>query len=72
MAKGNPLEYFAIAGADRKFVWANAKIDGDTVLVWQDQVKDPTAVRYAWDGDPVGCNLFNTEGLPASPFRTDR
>ncbi|MFA6291852.1 MAG: sialate O-acetylesterase [Victivallales bacterium] len=72
VAKGGPLEYFAIAGADRKFVWANAKIDGDTVLVWQDQVKDPTAVRYAWDGDPVGCNLFNSEGLPASPFRTDR
>ncbi|MFZ2657952.1 MAG: sialate O-acetylesterase [Victivallales bacterium] len=72
VAKGGPLEYFAIAGADHEFVWANAKIDGDTVLVWQDHVVDPIAVRYAWDSDPAGCNLFNKEGLPASPFRTDR
>jgi len=67
---GAPLKGFAIAGSDRKFVWADAKIDGDTVVVWSDQVPEPVAVRYAWAINPV-CNLYNTEGLPASPFRTD-
>lgn len=67
---GEPLKGFAIAGADRKFVWADAKIDGDTVVVSSDQVAEPAAVRYAWADNPV-CNLYNKEGLPASPFRTD-
>lgn len=71
MAKGNELKYFAIAGADKKFVWANAKIDGNNVVVWSDQVADPVAVRYAWADNPDGANLYNKEGLPASPFRTD-
>ncbi len=62
---------FAIAGSDRKFVWAQAKITGnDTVEVWSDQVSDPSAVRYAWADNPV-CNLQSREGLPATPFRTD-
>lgn len=61
---------FAIAGADRKFVWADATIDGDTVVVSSPQVSEPVAVRYAWADNPV-CNLYNKEGLPASPFRTD-
>lgn len=64
------IKGFAIAGADKKWVWANAKIDGDSVVVWSDNVKDPVAVRYAWGNNPV-CNLYNKEGLPASPFRTD-
>ncbi len=64
------LKGFAIAGADRKFVWANARIDGDTVLVWNDQVKQPVSVRYGWANNPE-VNLYNREGLPASPFRTD-
>lgn len=64
------LTGFAIAGADRKFVWANARIDGNTVVVWSDAVKNPVAVRYAWANNPE-CNLYNKEGLPASPFRTD-
>jgi sialate O-acetylesterase len=68
---GGPLKGFAIAGADMKFVWAEAEIDGDTVLVWSDRTKTPVAVRYAWANNPV-CNLYNKEGLPASPFRTDR
>ena len=62
---------FAIAGADRKFVWANAKIIAkDKVEVFSDEVPEPVAVRYAWADNPV-CNLQNREGLPATPFRTD-
>jgi sialate O-acetylesterase len=70
-AKGNELKYFAIAGADKKFVWASAKIEGNKVIVWSEQVVDPVAVRYAWADNPDGANLYNKEGLPASPFRTD-
>ena len=73
MAMGDkPLEQFAIAGADHKFVWATAKIIGkNKVLVASNQVTEPEAVRYAWANNPKGCNLYNKEGLPASPFRTD-
>lgn len=70
MVKGDSIKGFAIAGADKKFVWANAKIDGDTVLVWSEQVKKPVAVRYGW-ADWIDCNLYNKAGLPTSPFRTD-
>jgi sialate O-acetylesterase len=68
---GGELKYFAIAGADKKFVWAKAQIVGNTVVVWCDAVKSPVAVRYAWADDPEGANLYNKEGLPASSFRTD-
>ncbi len=71
VAKGGELKHFAIAGKNKKFVWANAKIDGDTVLVWSDKVKDPVAVRYAWADNPASANLYNKEDLPAFPFRTD-
>ncbi|MFA6135005.1 MAG: sialate O-acetylesterase [Phycisphaerae bacterium] len=64
------LKGFAIAGADQKFVWADAKIDGDTVVVSSEKVSDPVAVRYAWANNPV-CNLYNKALLPACPFRTD-
>ena len=64
------LKGFAIAGADKKFVWAKAKIAGDTVVVQSDEVKEPTAVRYGWANNPE-VNLYNKDGLPASPFRTD-
>ncbi len=67
---GEPLKGFAIAGADRKFVWADARIEGNTVVVSSPQVPEPVAVRYAWADNPV-CNLYNRAGLPASPFRTD-
>ncbi len=67
---GGPLKGFAIAGVDRKFVWAQAKIEGDSVVVWSEKVPHPVAVRYAWADNPE-CNLYNKEGLPASPFRTD-
>jgi sialate O-acetylesterase len=68
---GGELKYFAIAEHDRKFVWANAKISGDKVIVWSEKVKMPVAARYAWADNPDGANLYNSEGLPASPFRTD-
>lgn len=64
------VEGFAICGADHKWVWADAKIDGNTVLVWSEKVPAPVAVRYAWADNPT-CNLANGAGLPASPFKTD-
>ena len=69
---GEDLNQFAIAGADKKFVWAHAKIEGDRVIVWMDNVVNPLYVRYAWADNPDGANLFNKERLPASPFRTDK
>ncbi len=72
VAQGGPLQRIQIAGADRQFVWAKAMIDGDTVVVFSEQVPAPRAVRYAWADNPQGCNLYNGQGLPASPFRTDR
>jgi sialate O-acetylesterase len=64
------LQGFALCGEDRNWVWADAKIDGTTVVVWSDKVPKPVAVRYAWADHPV-CNLYNKAGLPAYPFRTD-
>ncbi|PMD99288.1 sialate O-acetylesterase [Siphonobacter sp. BAB-5405] len=69
---GEPLGDFAIAGSDKKFVWAQARIEGDKVVVWSDEVPNPQYVRYAWADNPVHANLYNKEGLPASPFRTDQ
>ena len=71
IAKNGPLQTFEIAGADKKFVPAEAKIDGDTVLVSSADVTNAIAVRYAWSSYPEGCNLYNMAGLPAPPFRTD-
>src|SRR5688572_5559740 len=68
---GEEISEFAIAGTDKKFVWAKAKIDGDKIVVWNDNVANPMYVRYAWADNPVNPNLYNKEGLPASPFRTD-
>jgi sialate O-acetylesterase len=66
---GEELSEFSIAGADKKFVWAKAKIEGDKILVWSDDVQAPLYVRYAWADNPVNPNLSNKEGLPASPFQ---
>lgn len=63
---------FAIAGADKKFVWAKARIEGNKVIVWSNEVANPQYVRYAWADNPVNPNLYNKEGLPTSPFRTDQ
>lgn len=71
IAKGGALKHFAIAGADKKFRWAEAIIKDNKVIVWHTDISKPVAVRYAWADNPEGANLFNKEGLPASPFRTD-
>jgi len=62
---------FAIAGTNKVFAWAQARIEGNKVIVWNDTIPNPVAVRYAWGQNPAGEKLFNTEDLPASPFRTD-
>jgi sialate O-acetylesterase len=69
-ARGGELKGFAIAGVDKKFVWAKAEIQDDKVVVSSPDVSDPVAVRYGWADYPV-VNLWNKDGLPASPFRTD-
>jgi sialate O-acetylesterase len=70
---GEELAHFAIAGSDKKFRWAQAVIENDsTVAVWSEEVAAPRYVRYAWADNPDFANLYNKEGLPASPFRTDR
>jgi sialate O-acetylesterase len=71
VARGEELKTFAIAGSDKRFVWAKAKIENNRVVVWSEMVSNPVAVRYAWADNPEGANLYNAEGLPASPFRTD-
>ena len=70
MCKGDSLIHFTICGEDKKFVPAKAMIEGDEVIVWNDKVKNPIAVRFAWEYIPMH-NFFNKNGLPASPFRTD-
>jgi sialate O-acetylesterase len=72
IVKGDELKGFALAGDDKKFAWAQAKVvDNTTVVVWSEQVPKPASVRYAWAENPV-CNLYNTAGLPAFQFRTDQ
>ena len=71
IARGENLNHFAIAGADKKFVWAKAVIKGKKIEVYHDAIQNPIAVRYAWADNPDGANLYNKENLPASPFRTD-
>ena len=70
LVKEDSLKGFVIAGPDQKFVWAQAIIKGNSVIVWSDAVPHPVAVRYNWADNPGG-NLYNSAGLPASPFRTD-
>jgi sialate O-acetylesterase len=70
VAKGDVLRGFALAGEDRQFRWADARIEGNTVVLSSDAVPAPVAARYSWANNPVG-NLYNAAGLPAGPFRTD-
>lgn len=65
---GGDLNYFALAGINKKFVWAEAIIENNHVVVRSDEIPDPVYVRYAWADNPEGANLYNIEGLPASPF----
>jgi sialate O-acetylesterase len=69
--KDGKLARFAIAGSDKKWAWAEATIDGDSVILKSPDVATPVAVRYAYTMNPAGANLYNKEGIPASPFRTD-
>ncbi len=68
---GGQLGHFAIQGSDDQWHWASARIDGDTVVVWKEGVKDPKHVRFGYESNPATINLYNKEGLPASPFTTD-
>ena len=68
---GKPLQRFELAGDDKKWHWATAKIEGANVVVSCPEVPKPVAIRYAWAANPEGANLVNEEGLPASLFRTD-
>lgn len=68
---GDKLQGFAIAGSDKNFVWADAVIEGDKVVVSSASVSQPAAVRYAWSNSFQWANLFNLDGFPAQPFRTD-
>lgn len=70
VVKGEKLEEFAVAGTDRKWYWADARIEGDTVLVSSPSVRNPIEVRYAWQSNPAA-TLYNGAGLPAVPFRSD-
>ena len=69
---GGKPQHVAIAGTDRVFVWAEAAVEAETLLVWHPGIARPAAVRYAWADNPENCNLVNGAGLPAAPFRTDR
>jgi sialate O-acetylesterase len=69
-ARGGKLRGFALAGDDQKFLWADARVEGRRVVVSHPVLTQPVAVRYGWADYPV-VNLFNREGLPATPFRTD-
>ena len=71
VAKGGDLKWFQVAGADKKFVDATAKIDGSTIVVSAPGVAAPVAVRYGWASWPEGVNLYNSDGLPAAQFRSD-
>ncbi|MET0945618.1 MAG: sialate O-acetylesterase, partial [Flavobacterium sp.] len=66
--ENKPLKAFEIAGKDGKFVWANAVIQGDKIIISNEIILNPTRVRYAWADNPDQANLYNKENLPASPF----
>ncbi len=68
---GEELSHFAIAGEDKRFVWAKAEIMDNEVVVWNDEITEPKYIRYAWADNPDFANLYNKEGLPASPFRIE-
>ena len=70
VVKGDKLGEFSVAGDDRKWYWADARIKGNTVIVSSPSVPHPAQVRYAWQSNPEA-TLFNGAGLPAAPFRTD-
>ena len=72
VATGDQLVGFEIAGLDKKFIPVKARIKKNTVIVFSSDVPNPVAVRYAWEDNPDSANLYNTAGLPASPFETEK
>lgn len=70
--RGSAPEGFALAGADGRFVWAQARVEGNDIVLWNDAIPQPVFVRYAWADNPARANVFNREGLPLAPFRTSR
>jgi len=68
----NKVNGFEVAGADKKFVPADARLSGNKIIVSSNIVTKPVAVRYAWNDNPTNVNLFDQQGLPAEPFRTDK
>lgn len=70
--KGDELRGFAVAGSGGKFVWAEARIKDDEIIVWSEEISEPVKVRYAWADNPDTANLYNKEGLPASPFQAEK
>ena len=68
---GLPPRQLTIAGVDRRFTWADARIEGDTLVAWSAAIAEPVAIRYAWADNPASANLINHAGLPAAPFRSD-
>jgi len=70
MSKADPIPGFAIAGEDKKWKWATAKIEGNEIVVWNDEIANPVAVRYAWADNPKA-TIYNAADFPAVPFRTD-
>jgi sialate O-acetylesterase len=68
---GGPLKRFEMAGEDGVWHWAQAKLEEDKVIVWNDKIQKPSKVRYAWAENPEGANLVNNAGLPASCFTTE-
>ena len=69
---GNRLQGFALAGDDKQYVWAEAAVEGNEVVVSNDKIAKPVAIRYAWSGRHPWANLFNKDGLPALPFRVEK
>jgi len=69
---GKDIRHFAIAGSDKKYFPAHTVIKGNTVEVWSDAVANPVSVYYAWADNPENVNLFNSEGIPASPFKSEQ
>ena len=72
ITKNAPLQHIAIAGDDKKFRWATATIQGDQIIASHPEIPAPKFIRYAWADNPASANFFNSENLPAAPFRTDQ
>ena len=71
LKNGREVKELTIAGANKIFLWAKSRVEEDRIVIWHDEIDQPVAVRYAWCDNPIEVNLYNSEELPAAPFRTD-